>query len=130
MKKLLLLLTLGVASVSPSLLHAQQDRLVPAPDRRSGEGQGPFPELTIRNVMVIDGTGAPPAGPMNVVIQRNRIARISSAGTPGVTPRSDGGAKPAGEVIDGTGMFLMPGFVNLHAHLGDNRKAPEAEYVY
>ena len=27
-------------------------------------------------------------------------------------------------------MYLMPGFVNLHAHLGDNRKAPEAEYVY
>ncbi|CAN5884459.1 hypothetical protein BH24ACI5_BH24ACI5_23480 [soil metagenome] len=24
----------------------------------------------------------------------------------------------------------MPGFVNLHAHLGDTRKAPEAEYVY
>lgn len=33
-------------------------------------------------------------------------------------------------MIDGTGMYLMPGFVNLHAHLGDNRKAAEAEYVY
>ena len=32
--------------------------------------------------------------------------------------------------IDGTGMYLMPGFVNLHAHLGDNNKAREAEYVY
>ena len=92
---------------------------------------GPFPTLTIRNVMVIDGTGAPPAGPMNVVIERNRIARISSAGTPGVPPRPGAAPTPSGpDVIDGTGMYLMPGFVNLHAHLGDNSKAPEAEYVY
>ena len=33
-------------------------------------------------------------------------------------------------MIDGTGMYLMPGFVNLHAHLGDNNKARDAEYVY
>ncbi len=27
-------------------------------------------------------------------------------------------------------MYLMPGFVNLHVHLGDAPKAPEAEYIY
>ena len=124
-----LMCAVGLLLLAHTLVNGQQDRLVPAPDRRSGEGRGPFPTLTIRNVMVIDGTGAPPAGPMNVVIERNRIARVASAGTPGVAPRS-GAAAPAGEVLDGTGMYLMPGFVNLHAHLGDNRKAPEAEYVY
>jgi hypothetical protein len=40
------------------ILQAQQDKLVPAPDRRPGEGAGPYPTLTIRNVMLIDGTGA------------------------------------------------------------------------
>ena len=129
MSKRLLLLALGLALVTEPLLDAQQDRLVSAPDRRGDEGRGPFPTLTIANVIVIDGTGAPPAGPMNVVIERNRIARITSAGTPGVPPRP-GAPAPAGEVVDGTGMYLLPGFVNLHAHLGDNRKAPEAEYVY
>ena len=123
------LLTLALLSIAYAPLTAQQDRLVPAPDRRAGEGRGPFPTLTIRNVMVIDGTGAPPVGPMNVVIEGNRIARISSAGTPGVPPRPNA-PTPSGEVIDATGMYLMPGFVNLHAHLGDTRKAPEAEYVY
>ena len=113
------------------LLNAQQDKLVPAPDRRPGEGAGPFPTLTIRNVMLIDGTGAPPAGPMNVVIEGNRIARITSAGTPGVPPPKDAAPAASGpDVIDGTGTYLMPGFVNLHGHLGDNAKAPEAEYVY
>ena len=117
-----------VCCLAAPLLNAQQDKLVPAPDRRPGEGAGPFPTLTIRNVMLIDGTGAPPAGPMNVVIEGNRIARITSAGTPGVPPSK--APPPAGEVIDATGMYLMPGFVNLHGHLGDNSKAPEAEYVY
>ena len=124
-------LVLALAVLAGPQLTAQQDRLVPAPDRRAGEGAGPFPTLTIRNVMVIDGTGAPPAGPMNVVVENNRIARITSAGTPGVPPRPGAPPPPTGpNVIDGTGMYLMPGFVNLHAHLGDNTKAREAEYVY
>ena len=126
-RALAMVLVTSLCFASP-LLHAQQDKLVPAPDRRPGEGDGPFPTLTIRNVMLIDGTGAPPAGPMNVVIEGNRIARITSAGTPGVpAPKTP---PPAGEVLDATGMYLMPGFVNLHGHLGDNSKAPEAEYVY
>ena len=112
-------------------IDARQSGLVAAPDRRPGEGAGPFPTLTIRNVMVIDGTGAPPVGPVNVVIEHNRIARITSAGTPGVPPREPAPAPAGPNVIDGTGMYLMPGFVNLHAHLGDNRRRRrEAEYVY
>jgi len=109
--------------------EARQGGLVPAPDRRPGEGAGPFPTLTIRNVMVIDGTGAPPFGPANVIVENNRIARIVNAGTPGVASREAAPA-PAPDIIDGTGMFLMPGFVNLHAHLGDEKKAPQNEYVY
>ena len=112
-KPLMPLLALALVLIGHPLVNAQQDRLVPAPDRRSGEGQGPFPTLTIRNVIVIDGTGAPPAGPMNVVIEQNRIARITSAGTPGVPPRPGAKPEPSGpNVIDGTGMYLMPGFVN------------------
>jgi imidazolonepropionase-like amidohydrolase len=103
---------------------------VAAPARRTGEGLGPFKTLVIRNVMVIDGTGAPPIGPMNVVVEGNRIARIQGAGTPGVAP-GRGAAGPAGDhVIDGTGMYLMPGFVDLHVHGGGPPKNAEAEYAY
>ena len=38
--------------------------------------------------------------------------------------------RPRPNIIDGTGMFLMPGFVNVHMHLGDEKKAPQNEYVY
>jgi hypothetical protein len=119
----LLPLALGLALLTEPLLIAQQDRLVPAPDRRAGEGRGPFPSLTITNVIVIDGTGAPPAGPMNVVIERNRIARITSAGTPNV-PLLPAGQAPIGEMIDGTGMYLMPGFVNHSETARSGRASP------
>ncbi len=124
-------LAVVLALVFAGLALDAQQGLVPAPDRRAGEGRGPFPTLTIQNVMVIDGTGAPPFGPMNVVVENNRIARITSAGTPGTPAAGTGGAAPPGpNVINASGMYLLPGFINLHMHLGDPVKAPEAEYVY
>src|SRR6187549_1625024 len=53
---------------------------IAAPARRAGEGLGPLPLLTIRGVMIIDGTGAPPYGPMDVVIANNRIQAIRGSG--------------------------------------------------
>jgi imidazolonepropionase-like amidohydrolase len=104
--------------------------IVAAAARRQGEGLGPFASMVITNVMIIDGTGAPPYGPMNVWVENNRIARIQGAGTPGV-PQRQGGAPPgANHVIDGTGMFLLPGFVDLHVHAGGPPKNAEAEYAY
>ena len=43
-----------------------------APDRDRGEG--PFERLILRGVTVVNGEGAPPIGPMDVVIEGNRIA--------------------------------------------------------
>jgi len=122
---------LGVVLAASLIGDAQQrpGGIIPAPDRRSGEGLGPFPTLAIRGVMVIDGTGAPPAGPMDVIVQGHRIARITSAGTPGVPVRPNR-APQADHEIDATGMYLMPGFVNLHMHVGGPPKAPEAEYTF
>src|SRR5262245_19813373 len=71
----------------------QSGGFVAAPGRRTGEGLGPFKTLLIRGVMVIDGTGAPPYGPMNVTIEGNRILRVTSAGTPGL-PGRQGGTPP------------------------------------
>ena len=81
----------------------------PAPDRPAGEGEGPFETLVIRNVMLVDGLGSPPRGPTSVVVRNDRIASI-------------GRASPDMEIdreIDGTGMFLLPGFVDAHAHIGN-----------
>ena len=128
MRHITLALTLAFVVVL-SAAPRQQGGMIPSPDRRQGEGAGPFKTLAIRGVMVIDGTGAPPAGPMDVIVENNRIARIVSAGTPGL-PLRPNRPPQADHEIDGTGMYLLPGFVNLHMHLGDPRKAPSHEYVY
>jgi len=79
-------------------------------------GEGPYNRLVIRNVNIIDGTGAPMQGPYDVVIERDRIAEIRSIGSPGAIIPARRAA--AGEhEIDATGFTMMPGFVDTHAHL-------------
>lgn len=128
MKKQLAILAL-VAVAAVTVPQAQQ-RINPAPDRRAGEGAGPFKRMVIRGVTIIDGTGAPPAGPMDVVIEGNRIASIRSAGTPGIPLASNRQPRDADHEIDATGWYLLPGFVNLHMHAGEAPKSPDAEYAY
>ena len=132
------------AQAAPGFVQ-QAGGLTSAPARRATEGLGPFRTLTIRNVMVIDGTGAPPAGPMTITVEGNRITRIASAGTPGVqqagraggrgaAPNAQGPAGPAGNdgtyVLDGSGMYLLPGFIDMHVHAGGAPKNADAEYAY
>src|SRR5688500_19900524 len=118
-----ILFSLIAASLVAGTLVAQQGR-TPSPNRKPGEGLGPFKRLVIRGVTIIDGTGAPPAGPMDVVIEGNRIASIRSAGTPGVPLRAERQPRDFDQEIDATGWFMMPGFVNLHMHVGESPKAP------
>src|SRR5262245_7828262 len=107
------------AQQAPQATQAQtptQEGLNPAPPRRADEGKGPFKTLVIRGVMLIDGTGAPPAGPVDVVVSGNRIASIRSAGTPGLPLRANRAPQTSDLEVDATGMYLMPGFVDIHVH--------------
>jgi imidazolonepropionase-like amidohydrolase len=108
----------------------ERETLTAAPARRANDGRGPFKTLVIRGVTLIDGTGAPPQGPMDIVVEGNRIAAVRSAGTPGVPPRADRAPQKADYEIDGTGMYVLPGFVDMHTHAGGAPKNAEAEYAY
>ncbi|MDP2957103.1 MAG: amidohydrolase family protein [Longimicrobiales bacterium] len=98
--------------------------------RRSDEGGGPYTRLVIRGATVIDGTGAPPRGPVDIVVEGDRIVEIRSVGFPRA-PINDR-ARPAGgdREIDGTGMWVLPGLIDMHVHTGGPGKAPQAEYTY
>ena len=100
------------------------------PDRQPGEGEGPYRRLVIRNATMIDGSGAPPRGPVDIVIAGNRIESIRSAGTPGLPIRPVRAPNDADREIDATGMTVLPGFVDTHGHNGDPDKAPNATYGY
>jgi len=127
---------LAVGIVVASMLMAsrswgQSSRAIPhAPDRRAGEGEGPFPRLILRGAMVIDGTGAPPVGPVDLVIENNRIAQVQVVGYPGLPIDSAGRPAGATKEIDATGMYVMPGFVDTHAHMGGIEQGVPAEYVF
>ncbi|NGP88126.1 amidohydrolase family protein [Fodinibius halophilus] len=101
-----------------------------APERTMGEG--PYEKLIIRGVMLVDGTGSPPRGPVDVVVEDNKIATIQSVGYPGIPidedrrPEADTNTKE----IQAKGMYLLPGFIDMHAHTGGVAQGTPAEYVY
>ena len=122
---------LGQSKKPPDKPEQEKPKVVkPAPDRKPGEGEGPFERLIIRGAIVIDGTGAPPRGPMDIVIVNNRIEEVKSVGAPNAEINEKKRPKDATKEIDAHGSYVLPGFVNLHAHVGGIPKAPEAEYVY
>ena len=123
MKKLLLI---PLLLLSP-FLHAQ---MANSPDRT--EGEGPFDQLIIRGATLINGTGAPPIGPVDVVVEDNRITQVQVVGYPGTEiregrrPKAKAGAKE----VDASGMYLLPGFVDMHGHIGGRGQGTTPEYVF
>ena len=53
-----------------------------APDRT--EGEGPYTQLIFRGATLINGTGAPAVGPVDIVVEGNKIVAIRNVGYPGV----------------------------------------------
>ena len=107
----------------------------PAPDRTASEGKGPFRRLVIRGATLIDGTGAPPMGPVDIVIEQDRIVRVASVGYPKVPIKEQRRPAKGDQEIDATSMYVLPGFINAHAHIADANQGivgdvPPAEYVY
>jgi Tol biopolymer transport system component/cytosine/adenosine deaminase-related metal-dependent hydrolase len=64
--------------------------------------------LLVRNVHVIDGTGAGASPLRDVLLRNGRIGRIAPAGTI-ATPN-------AATVVDAGGRVAMPGLIDMHAH--------------
>ncbi len=78
----------------------------------------PVPQVTeetlvLRGGMLIDGTGAPLRGPVDLVIRGNRIHQIADAGTL---------ALASGDSIrelDLRGFYILPGLIDLYAPISD-----------
>ncbi|WP_370259706.1 amidohydrolase family protein [Idiomarina sp.] len=100
-----------------------------APERDRGEG--PYERLILRGATLVTGEGAPPQGPVDIVIENDRIVNIVSVGHPGVPIKPDGRpeARSGDKEMDVSGHYILPGFVDMHAHIGGSAEGIPAEYV-
>ncbi len=96
------------------------------------EGEGPYPQLIIRGATLINSTGAPPLGPVDIVIEKNIIKQIKTVGYPGV--EIDSTKRPqleaGGHEIDAHGKYVLPGLIDMHGHIGGKSQGTPAEYVF
>lgn len=94
----------------------------PVTMQRFGDlAEGPFNRLVIRNVMIIPGHGGPPTGPHDILIEGNVISDIRSF-DPVTAGRAGAAGRPidrwtGDRVIEGNGMYVMPGMFDLHHHV-------------
>jgi hypothetical protein len=111
---LLLLLTAGTATAAawPA-----------ASPRAPGEGDGPHTKLVISGAMLVDGTGAPPYGPVTIVVDGNRITGIE-----GGDAAIDASA-PGTRHIDARGAYVVPGMVDTHVRILDDGRDMLPDYA-
>jgi imidazolonepropionase-like amidohydrolase len=87
----------------------------------------PLVDLVIRDVGVLDCTGAEPSGRHDVVVRDGKIASIHRSG--------EGATVRGGREIDGAGTTLMPGLTDAHVHFalignrGDHGDEPLINHV-
>ena len=97
------------------------------PARQASDGHGPHELLIIENVMLVDGEGSPPRGPVDIRIQNDRIVAIESAGT--------SAEASSARRVQGNNLYALPGFIDAHTHIGSplqGKAGPvtPAEYVF
>jgi hypothetical protein len=124
-----MLVAIGAAS-TPASAESVASPAIADPIPARTEGAGPYARTVLRNVTIIDGTGAPAQGPFDIVLSHDRILEIRSIGSPGAIDEAKRAPKGDYE-LDLTGHYVMPGFVDSHVHLHtlqDGQKVP-SDYI-
>ncbi|HET7693454.1 MAG TPA: amidohydrolase family protein [Gemmatimonadota bacterium] len=81
--------------------------------------------LLIRNVRLVDGTGAPLSAPQDLLARDGRIARIEPAGGSWAAPEN---LEPDTNVLDAGGRVAIPGLMDLHMHSYEPAQLPGRLY--
>ena len=129
MKFFLILFSLIISVITTSeMVFAKGDKSAPP----RAEGKGPYKRLILRGGIVISGEGAPARGPMDIVIENDRITQIVNVGSPGVPikPEHRPVAKKGDMEINIEGQYVLPGFIDMHGHIGGSADNIPAEYVF
>jgi len=111
----LVLLTLA----TPALLQSQ------APEH----GRRPSGRLAIRGGLIVQGNGTPAEGPYDIVIEGNRIVQMVPL-DPVALSAGRARRPEADREIDATGKYVLPGLINAHGHLQNERGGIPQPYAY
>lgn len=103
-----------------------------AQEINSDAAEGPFSQLIIRGATLINGNGAPPIGPVDITIEDHTIVGIQVVGYPGVAINESKRPKlkAGGHEIDAHGQFVLPGFIDMHGHIGGVAQGADWDYVF
>jgi cytosine/adenosine deaminase-related metal-dependent hydrolase len=100
-----------------------------AQPRNVQHGRRSTGRLAIRGAIIVQGNGTPAEGPFDVVVEGNRIVEIVALDP--VALKAGSARRPAAEAeIDATGKYLLPGLINIHAHLQNERGGIPQPYEY
>ena len=106
--------------------------LVTAQELNTSSSEGPYSQLIIRGATLINGNGSPPIGPVDITVEQNKIVGIDVVGYPGVA--IDDAKRPVlkkgGKEIDAHGQYVLPGFIDMHGHLGGVAQGADWDYVF
>ncbi|HXV60302.1 MAG TPA: amidohydrolase family protein, partial [Vicinamibacteria bacterium] len=98
--------------------------------------------LVVRNATVVSGRGSPrtnrampPEGPVDIVIENGRIVNMIPVDPVNAAGYREGQRQSSGDrEIDASGMYVIPGLVDMHVHLRPNggelgERALEYQYL-
>ncbi len=103
-----------------------------AQNKNTSTTQGPYSQLIIRGATLINGNGAPPIGPVDITVENDKITEINVVGYPGVPININKRPqlKDGGKEINAEGMYVLPGFIDMHGHIGGVSQGADWEYVF
>ncbi|MBW8296296.1 amidohydrolase family protein [Sphingopyxis sp.] len=113
-------LAAGTAAVSPVVhVSAQSAEQAVVPARTSVAPQ--YSRILVRNAMLIDGTGSPVRGMVDIHVRDGVIVDIRDSApirsSTGALLTHEADAYAVDHVIDAEGRYVMPGLIDTHAHL-------------
>lgn len=76
--------------------------------------------LLLRNLFVIDGTPGPVQGPMDLLVEGDRIRSLTPS-------KAQVPAPPGTRTLDLSGLYVLPGLMDAHVHLAGEQGATQMD---